>query len=881
MQHFSKIEVQGSRPDGYWVEAFPFHTKDTQAPDLVGYGLGTSQDASKIHVFRNPYRKGQSSIPPPTGDWQNIHVATLQFPVAFCCADISGNGYNDIILSDTYGSSMNDIWSDGGRVSWFENTGDYNREVWTQRYIGRSPGMHRLKTGHFTTSNAVQIIAVPIVIKSGDFESPAPVIIYTAPPDPRSPQVDGGWPNEIAFKDTFRLVHEITVIPGANNGLDQVLLAGREGISLIWYNETSKKWMSEHLGSGLSQTRGNPFWGSGSVDVAKVHDDSAGYIASCEAFHGNTVSVYTKPTNAPKSQLRGVNWTRHVLEDFGPLNKEHTGSIHYVVCADIDNDGVEELLVALMGSDPPSWEKTGVWCYKPVDLQKAKFSKRKLSDNSAGRIAIADFKSTGVLDYATISYSVPGYFVSPNPSINAFINAPITAERLNDEVLFRVPRPTAAPGIDEVMFLDVASRKLALVVVPPHQKYAIAQGDGIKVIAGRVTWTNANDTTHERTIATAPFTAVSTKIDAKDGHVYTQAEGAVFVLMKHSTTSGAPPYSNMKQLAAHNLFNSRFPKDLQHMSFPWVKVEDRPWANGGFKGLEFYNLTGFYVRYADDSDDLICHIQLWTAGVGVSAGFHNHTDKSFCEIHACIVNGTGKGGMYWATVEDELFDPAKPDEDKYTGIAVPDMSEHGPLWRTSEDGLPLLRSNDTVNYPWHAWIAGKSPTAGQKFDVWLAFEFPPFVAEAEQTANMVTLKPGKYRIFNPASQLELQVQGGESKDGAPVVGHKKGPGSQAWEISVIPGTRFQLFHNDVSRSNATVVWPPTAGQKVVGSRSAARLDLTSAWALASAGGNTYEVRLIGTHLVLEVDAHGKVHISPKDLVPRESQKWHFEAVSST
>jgi hypothetical protein len=73
--------------------------------------------------------------------------------------------------------------------------------------------------------------------------------------------------------------------------------------------------------------------------------------------------VYVKDSDAKPNKL-DVKWTRHVLEDFGPLNDKHTGSIHYVQCVDIDGDGVDELLVALMGSDPPSWEKTGVWAYK-------------------------------------------------------------------------------------------------------------------------------------------------------------------------------------------------------------------------------------------------------------------------------------------------------------------------------------------------------------------------------------------------------------------------------------------------------------------------------------------------------------------------------------
>jgi len=97
--------------------------------------------------------------------------------------------------------------------------------------------------------------------------------------------------------------------------------------------------------------------------VGKVGSDHAGFIASSEALHGNVVSVYTKPASSPSNTLSGVTWTRHVLENFGPL-PDQTGSIHQVVCADIDGDGVDEILVALMGSDPPTWDRTGVWSFK-------------------------------------------------------------------------------------------------------------------------------------------------------------------------------------------------------------------------------------------------------------------------------------------------------------------------------------------------------------------------------------------------------------------------------------------------------------------------------------------------------------------------------------
>lgn len=101
-------------------------------------------------------------------------------------------------------------------------------------------------------------------------------------------------------------------------------------------------------------------------------------------------------------------------------------------------------------------------------------------------------------DFATISYSVPGYFESPDPSINLYKNptgqlhhklvqaqASITIQKLDDEVLFRIPDPASIAGVDEVVFLDVSARKLALVVVPPHSTFVVKHGEGLKVIQGR------------------------------------------------------------------------------------------------------------------------------------------------------------------------------------------------------------------------------------------------------------------------------------------------------------------------------------------------------------------------------------------------------------
>ena len=62
MQTFLKNQVESTRPDGYWLEAFPFHVEDTCGLNLVGHGLGTSTEVSKIEMFINPRRDSDRSV---------------------------------------------------------------------------------------------------------------------------------------------------------------------------------------------------------------------------------------------------------------------------------------------------------------------------------------------------------------------------------------------------------------------------------------------------------------------------------------------------------------------------------------------------------------------------------------------------------------------------------------------------------------------------------------------------------------------------------------------------------------------------------------------------------------------------------------------------
>lgn len=105
--------------------------------------------------------------------------------------------------------------------------------------------------------------------------------------------------------------------------------------------------------------------------------------------------------------------------------------------------------------------------------------------SSSSSTEIEQTKFAFAQDFATISYSVPGYFESPDPSINIYTGTPITAEKLDEEVLFKIPDPSTTFLVDEVPFLEVANRRLSMVVLPKHGRFNVRSGDGVKVISGK------------------------------------------------------------------------------------------------------------------------------------------------------------------------------------------------------------------------------------------------------------------------------------------------------------------------------------------------------------------------------------------------------------
>lgn len=421
---FRRELVEDRRQDGYWIEAV--NIDNGSNPDIIGYGMGLGE----VTWYRN-------------SDWKKTLIAKYIGPVGMHHGDVNGNGRDDIIICYQYGQTMINCDPDGGKIAWLENPGN-NEPYWNSHYIGKATSMHRLRVGHFTQESKLQVLGLPIVGRPNDVHSITPIKLFTQPddlygasqwheetlkiydkqyyeanqtkPDPSDPSKDRLL--------VFHVIHGVSLKKyGKKSGsnLDSALVASEEGITWLYFCPQDNVWYGEILGTGeLTQVNRTGFKGSGNVDAGKIGDDDFAYIPTVEPFHGNTVCVYykTEYTEENKNSLTGCTWKRVVLDVYGDPNPIGEGPGHFTICADFDNDGDDEFLVALRG--PMPWQ--GVFYYKAIDVKNGIFAKWRVSEDSAARIAVADFDGDGRLDFATIGYSVAGYYCADNPSIVVYYN---------------------------------------------------------------------------------------------------------------------------------------------------------------------------------------------------------------------------------------------------------------------------------------------------------------------------------------------------------------------------------------------------------------------------------------------------------------------------
>jgi len=412
---FKKITLADQQDDGYWITAVDINGDGKL--DIVTSGLAEGN----ICWYENP-------------TWKRHPIAKLPLPVAIEPGDIAGRGRSDLVITHDYGNCMFWCRPQDGRISWLENPGSFTDEApWNLHPICDMMAAHRIKLGHFTQTDRLELLGLPVVgcrpFGLGVHE-PIAIKLLRKPEDVLHATK---WEDEVIDDQSFRVIHDVVCHHFGDPSdplLDSALLASEEGISWYYYDKSISNWKIVPIGAGdhsnamvalkscgqIGQGLKLPgFIGSGNVAYGRVGEDKYAYIAAIEPFHGNVVAVYTRK---PGHGLTDYPWKRTVLDTFGIFDASSQGPGHHVVCGDFDGDGDDEFLVALRGPLPHQ----GVYYYKAIDVENALFERWRVSTASAARIAIGDFNNDGRLDFATTGYYTPGYYLCDNSQVNIFLN---------------------------------------------------------------------------------------------------------------------------------------------------------------------------------------------------------------------------------------------------------------------------------------------------------------------------------------------------------------------------------------------------------------------------------------------------------------------------
>ncbi|KAH7188136.1 uncharacterized protein B0J16DRAFT_382018 [Fusarium flagelliforme] len=741
---FGSNIIEDKRSDGYWVETFHFDKEDP-VPGIITSGLVSGEiefidNPIAVHAASEKAGTNGYHNPEVTQPWTKHLIGKFDSPVAVVACDITKNGLMDLIICHTYGPFMLKCDMAGGWVSWLENPGrdKLGDGKWKERKIGRWPAMHRMKAGYFTQKSFLEVVAASVVRGEADKVTPIPIIRFQAPENVLEATE---WPRSIIDDENFTVIHEVTQKKfDGPDGLDSMIISSREGTTWLHYEDNV--WKRDIIGIGepkeprqlpnsLSPGSGD-HWGTGCADVGKFGDDPFAYVATLDPFHGISACVYTKTNRG----LQNVEWKRHVLDTYGTPNqrlKRGDGPGHYIVCADFDGDGNDEFLLALFGpldrddkdeSIPPPQGPhplKGIMYYKPIDLEKGIFAKWRIADESSARIAIGNFAGAGKLDLVSIGYNVKQYYQEPKPVTTLHLNktvyaseaptqAPIVPTAWDNEGLVYLARPHEVQQSQKLPLIEVANYAISVELHPKNGKIALQKEQGIKVLYGSIH--NGDDI--RKPLGNSGFPAI-TPVTSKDCTFNAGDNGAIVLRLVPTGEDGE--WAKTEDVPVKTTFKlNKLGLGLEDLKFK--KVEDL-WFGGAFKGKDFWNMTGFHFRFADDKTE-IAHMQFWTAGTNVDCGVHNHSGDIFEEIHICLSPGTGNGGM--SRLKDGKTKPTS--EKDFDHVALPRLYEHGGMWYRDSYGNAVRNKENAVSYPYHKWQAGSGPN----LDVWMALEFNPDIA---------------------------------------------------------------------------------------------------------------------------------------------------------
>ncbi|HEV3387147.1 MAG TPA: VCBS repeat-containing protein [Gemmata sp.] len=336
-------------------------------------------DQHKVVWYENPGRQG--------AEWKKriiLDGKTRPDNVCAAAVDIDGDGLPEIVLGSAWKPFDT---ANAAQLSWLKRGKSIDDE-WTLHTIPcDEPTIHRVRVIDGDDGKP-RIISVPLMGRDATQKEnwmdgrPVRIMSYAIPKDPEKPE---SWKPEVLSED-LHVCHNFCPIGGDPTKSAPLLVASFEGVTFL--RREGDKWLSKRLGEG---NQANPKGNRGASEVKQ----SGGVIATIEPWHGNQVVTYT--VGEP-----GKLWNRHVID-------EQLRWGHAVWFADLDGDGIDELIIGVRDDPNPKagdkfTERRGVRIYKNTDGKGATWERMILENGGVAveDLMAADLDGDGKIDIIAV-----------------------------------------------------------------------------------------------------------------------------------------------------------------------------------------------------------------------------------------------------------------------------------------------------------------------------------------------------------------------------------------------------------------------------------------------------------------------------------------------
>lgn len=281
-----------------------------------------------------------------------IEDQTINDNVCIAAYDIDGDGKIDFALGAG--------WTKVGTLQWLSRNDSLDKK-WNVHTIGIEKWTHRMRFADVLGKGKPQLVISPLNKTVGNG------VRLTALEIPEKPQ-KGHWKRTI-LDDSLNRMHNHWHFK-TDDSTVKTLTASQEGIHLI--TKTMDDWEKIKIDSGMPGKKPKEM-GASEIKNSMLPDGRM-LIATIEPMHGTSLVVYRQSKTDPNK------FERQVLDDTFKRG-------HALWMADVDGDGMDEIIVGHSDTAPGENRKRGLYIFDAKDASGKAWTKHTIDE---GGIAVED-----------------------------------------------------------------------------------------------------------------------------------------------------------------------------------------------------------------------------------------------------------------------------------------------------------------------------------------------------------------------------------------------------------------------------------------------------------------------------------------------------------